>query len=93
MYWSPTFIKIVSSPSIQRKLPFANINKIISFESTTHTPNRFDEAAEMASPENSNEKLAFSVVFARCSTAFATKPFEIQAPSTLIRVNVKTHMQ
>ena len=39
----------------------------------THTPNRFDEAAEMASPEQSDEKLAFSVVFGRCFTAFATK--------------------
>ena len=32
----------------------------------------------MASPEQSNEKLAFSVVFGRCSTAFATKEIEIQ---------------
>ena len=39
----------------------------------THTPTRFNEAAEMASPEQSDEKLAFSVVFGRCSTAFATK--------------------
>ena len=59
----------------------------------THTPNRFDEAAEMASPEQSDEKLAFSVVSGRCSTAFATKQIEIQAPSTLNRVNVKTHMR
>ena len=44
----------------------------------THTPNRFDEAAEMASPEQSDEKLAFSVVFGRCSTAFATKQIKIQ---------------
>ena len=55
----------------------------------THTPNRIDEAAEMASLEQSDEKLAFSVV----STAFATKQIEIQAPSTLTRVNVKTHMR
>ena len=39
----------------------------------THTPNRFDEAAEMSIPEQSDKKLAFSVVFGRCSTAFATK--------------------
>jgi hypothetical protein len=44
----------------------------------THTPNRFDEAAEMASPEQSDEELAFSVVFSRCSTAFATKQIKIQ---------------
>ena len=52
---------------------------------------RFDEAAEMLSPEQSDEKLAFSVVFGRCSTAFATKQIETQAPSTLTRVNVKMH--
>ena len=39
----------------------------------THTPNRLDEAAEMASLEQSDEKLALSVVFGRFSTAFATK--------------------
>ena len=44
----------------------------------THTPNRFDEAAEMASPEQSDKKLTFSVVFGRCSTAFATKQIKIQ---------------
>ena len=55
----------------------------------THTPNRIDEAAEMASLEQSDEKLAFSVVFGRCSTAFATKQIEIQGPSTLTRVNVR----
>jgi hypothetical protein len=44
----------------------------------THTPNRFDEAAEMASPEQFHEKLAFTVVFSRCSTAFATKQIKIQ---------------
>ena len=32
-----------------------------------------DPPAEMASPEQSDEKLAFSVVFGRYSTAFATK--------------------
>ena len=58
----------------------------------THTPNRFDETAEMASPEQSDEKLEFSVVSGRCSTAFATKQIEIQAPSTITRVNVKTHI-
>jgi hypothetical protein len=56
----------------------------------THTPNRIDEAAEMASTEQSDEKLEFSVLSGRCSTAFATKQIEIQAPSTLTRVNVKT---
>ena len=59
----------------------------------THTPNRIDEAAEMASTEQSDEKLEFSVLSGRCSTAFATKQIEIQAPSTLTRVNVKTHMR
>ena len=59
----------------------------------THTPNRFNEAAEMASPEQSDEKLEFSVVSGRCSTAFATKQIEIQAPSTITRVNVKTHIR
>ena len=43
-----------------------------------HTPNRFDEAAEMASPGQSDEKLAFSVVFGRSSIAFATKQIKIQ---------------
>ena len=42
-----------------------------------HT-NRFNEAAEMASPEQSDEKWAFSVVFGRCSTAFAIKQIKIQ---------------
>ena len=58
----------------------------------THTPNQIDEAAEMASPEQSDEKLEFSVVSGRCSTAFATKQIEIKAPSTLTRVNEKTHI-
>ena len=44
----------------------------------THTPNRFEEAAEMACPEQSDENMAFSVVFSRCSTVFATKPNKIQ---------------
>ena len=44
----------------------------------THTPNRFEEAAEMACPEQSDENMAFSVVFSRCSTAFATKQIKIQ---------------